>query len=63
MSRAARKKYAIANPQLARAMAELRRSSAAQPHLDRHTQRRKGHHARGGRAGAKAWLRKALSSP
>lgn len=43
----------VANPQLAAAMRELRRSSAASRHTDRHAQAKKGHNARGGRAGVK----------
>lgn len=45
------------NPDYARAVHELRRSSAASRHTDRHAEQKKGHHARGGRAGAKQDLR------
>lgn len=50
----------VANPQLAAAMRELRRSSAASRHTDRHAQARKGHNVRGGRGGVKANLRKEM---
>jgi len=46
-----------ANPAYIQAMRELRRSSAAQRHTDRHAEARKGH-GKGGRAGAKAALRR-----
>lgn len=48
----------VANPEMAAAMRELRRSSAASPHTDKHVQRRKGHLARGGRSGARQDLKK-----
>lgn len=48
----------VANPDLAQAMHQIRSSSAASPHTDRHAQRRKGHQARGGRSGAKQNLKK-----
>lgn len=47
-----------ANPGYIQAMRELRRSSAASRHTDRHAQARKGHAARGGRGGAKQQLRR-----
>lgn len=47
------------NPQLAADMAAIYRSSRATPHTDRRAEARKGHAARGGRAGSKAALRTA----
>lgn len=46
-----------ANPELAAAMREIRRSSAASPHRDRHAAARAGNNTRGKRAGLTASLR------
>lgn len=50
--------HRTANPEYIAAMRQLRRSSAAGTHTDKHAERRKGHNARGGRAGARAQWRK-----
>jgi len=50
-------RHVSANPAYAAAMRELRRSSAASRHTDRHAERKKGHDARGGRAGARTNLK------